>query len=92
MRTYIEQAAVVIAPLRIGGGTRLKIVEAMSMGKPIVATRIGAEGLEVTNGVDILLADKAQEFADQIVRVLNDTTLARRLGEAARHRTKDFAI
>ncbi|MEO8285471.1 MAG: glycosyltransferase [Chloroflexota bacterium] len=86
VRPYIERAAVVIAPLRIGGGTRLKIVEAMSMGKPIVATHIGAEGLDVNDGEDIVLADTPEDFANQVARVLGDTALARRLGEAARHR------
>jgi glycosyltransferase involved in cell wall biosynthesis len=79
---------VVIAPLRIGGGTRLKIVEAMAMGKPVVATPLGAEGLEVTDGEDILLADSAADFAGQVARVLGDATLARRLGEAARQRAE----
>lgn len=84
VRPYLERAAVVIAPLRIGGGTRLKIVEAMAMGKPIVATHLGAEGLEVNDGEDILLADTAEDFANQVTRVLGDAALAQRLGEAAR--------
>jgi sugar transferase (PEP-CTERM/EpsH1 system associated) len=88
VRPYLERAAVVIAPLRIGGGTRLKIVEAMAMGKAVVATRLGAEGLEVKNGEDILLADTAEDFAGQVVRALSDAALARRLGEAARHRAE----
>jgi glycosyltransferase involved in cell wall biosynthesis len=88
VRPYIERAAVVIAPLRIGGGTRLKIVEAMAMGKPIVSTRLGAEGLDVNDGEDILLADTAEDFARQVARVLGDAALARRLGEAARHRAE----
>jgi glycosyltransferase involved in cell wall biosynthesis len=85
VRPYLERAAVAIAPLRIGGGTRLKIVEAMSMGKAIVATHLGAEGLDVKDGVDILLADTAEDFARHVVRVLDDPLLAQRLGEAARH-------
>ena len=84
VRAYIERAAVVIAPLRIGGGTRLKIVEAMSMGKPVVSTRLGAEGLDVTDGEDILLADTAEEFAKQVARALRDGALAGRIGAAAR--------
>ncbi|HST06295.1 MAG TPA: glycosyltransferase [Chloroflexia bacterium] len=85
VRPYLERAAVAIAPLRIGGGTRLKIVEAMSMGKAIVATSLGAEGLHVKDGVDILLGDTAEDFARHVVRVLDDPLLAQRLGEAARH-------
>ncbi len=88
VRTYLERAAVVIAPLRIGGGTRLKIVEAMSMGKPVVSTHIGAEGLDVRNGEHILLADTPDDFANQVVRVLNDAALAHSLGEAARNRAE----
>jgi len=90
VRPYMERASVVIAPLRIGGGTRLKIVEAMAMGKPIVATRIGAEGLDVNDGEHILLADTAEEFAGQVVRVLDDSALARRLGQAARQRAESL--
>ncbi len=86
VRPYLERAAVVIAPLRIGGGTRLKIVEAMAMGKPIVATHIGAEGLDVNHDENILLSDTAEDFAGQVVRVLDDAALAQRLGQAARHR------
>jgi sugar transferase (PEP-CTERM/EpsH1 system associated) len=90
IRTYLERAAVVIAPLRIGGGTRLKIVEAMSMGKAIVSTRIGAEGLDVNNNEHILLADTPEDFANQVARVLNDAAFARRIGEAARSRAESL--
>jgi glycosyltransferase involved in cell wall biosynthesis len=89
VRPYLERAAVVVVPLRIGGGTRLKIVEAMAMGKAIVATRLGAEGLDVRDGVDILLADTPHEFAAQVARVLRDPELARRLGEAARRHAEE---
>ena len=84
VRAYLERAAVVIAPLRIGGGTRLKIVEAMSMGKPVVATSIGAEGLDVQPDENILLADTPGDFARQVARVLRDAALGVRLGDAAR--------
>lgn len=84
LREEIARAAVVIAPLRIGGGTRLKIVEAMAMAKPIVSTTLGAEGLDVTHEGDILLADTAEALALEIGRVLEDDGLAKRLGQAAR--------
>lgn len=84
IRPYLERASVIIAPLRIGGGTRLKILEAMAMGKPVVSTRIGAEGIDVTDGQDILLADSAGEFAARVRQVLDDPVLARQLGGAAR--------
>jgi glycosyltransferase involved in cell wall biosynthesis len=84
LRAEIERARVVVAPLRIGGGTRLKILEAMSMRKPIVSTRIGAEGLDVTHGTDILLADHPDAFAREIGRLFDDAALGSRLGGAAR--------
>ncbi|HEU4793958.1 MAG TPA: glycosyltransferase family 4 protein [Nitrolancea sp.] len=84
IRLYLERASAIIAPLRIGGGTRLKILEAMAMGKPVVSTHIGAEGIDVTDGQDILLADTAEEFAARVAQVLDDTALAHRLGDAAR--------
>src|SRR5258708_17075559 len=76
VRPYMERAAVYVVPLRIGGGTRLKIYEAMAMEKPIVSTTIGAEGLPVRDGVELLMADKPDDFADAIVRVLHDEELA----------------
>jgi glycosyltransferase involved in cell wall biosynthesis len=69
---YLGGAAVVVVPLRIGGGTRLKIYEAMAMGKALVSTSIGAEGLSVQDGRDLLLADDASSFAGAILRLLRD--------------------
>lgn len=80
---YLKSAAVVVVPLRIGGGTRLKIYEAMAMGKAIVSTPIGAEGLDVNNGKDIILSERPDDFADQIVSLLRDETTRERLGAAA---------
>src|SRR5258708_38841122 len=77
VRPYMERAAVYVVPIRIGGGTRLKIYEAMAMEKPIVSTRIGAEGLSVRDGVDILLADTPGDFAEQVVGLLNNDSRAR---------------
>jgi glycosyltransferase involved in cell wall biosynthesis len=74
---YLCTATVVIVPLRIGGGTRLKIFEAMAMAKAMVSTSIGAEGLDVTNGRDVLIADNAQAFADSILLLLRDPQLRR---------------
>jgi polysaccharide biosynthesis protein PslH len=81
---YIDRAAAVIVPLRLGGGTRLKIVEAMAKAKAIVSTRVGAEGIDVVNGKSALLADDPQGFADSVENVLADRALAKRLGAAAR--------
>jgi glycosyltransferase involved in cell wall biosynthesis len=84
VKAEIARAAVVVVPLRIGGGTRLKILEAMAMGKAIVSTRLGAEGIDVEHEKDILLADTPAEFARQVRRVLEDPALRSRLGSAAR--------
>ena len=80
VRPYIEDAAAYIVPLRIGGGTRLKIYEALAMEKPTISTTIGAEGLNINNGADLLLADTPQDFADAVVRVLKEPSLAHQLG------------
>lgn len=84
VRTHIANAAVAIAPLRVGGGTRLKILEAMAMGKAIVSTRLGAEGIDVQHERDCLLADEPAKFAAEIARLLEDAALRTRLGIAAR--------
>ncbi len=85
VRPYMERAAAYVIPIRVAGGTRLKVYEAMGMGMPIVSTSVGTEGLPVRHGEDVLLADTAEEFAAAVVRVLQDRSLADRLGrEAAR--------
>lgn len=84
IRPYVQSGAVYIVPLRIGSGTRLKIFEAMGMGKAIVSTTLGAEGLPVTHGVDVLLADEPEQFARETIRVLRDRSLQGQLGAAAR--------
>ena len=83
VRPYMENAAAYIVPLRIGGGTRLKIFEAMAMEKPLISTTIGAEGLPLTNGVELLLADEPATFAAAVVRVLTDEAYANELGQRA---------
>lgn len=86
---HLERASVVVVPLRVGGGTRLKIVEAMAKSKAIVSTRIGAEGIDLTHDRDVLLADTPSDFADQIVRALSEPELVRRLGTHARTRAEE---
>ena len=80
---YLRDATVVVVPLRIGGGTRLKIFEAMAMGKAVVSTSIGAEGLRVQNGRDVIVADGAVSFANAILLLLHDASMRRRLEQAA---------
>jgi sugar transferase (PEP-CTERM/EpsH1 system associated) len=84
VRPYLRQGAVFIVPLRVGGGTRLKIFEAMAMGKAVVSTSVGAEGLPVEHGKNILIADSAQEFAESVTGLLQDPVRCRDLGRAAR--------
>jgi polysaccharide biosynthesis protein PslH len=84
VRPHLAGAAVTIVPLRIGGGTRLKILESMAMGRPIVSTSLGAEGIEAVNGRELLLADDPASFAREVGRVLDDGALADGLGTAAR--------
>ncbi len=84
VRPYLRQARLVVVPLRIGGGTRLKILEAWALGKPVVSTTIGAEGLPVEVGKNIALADSADAFAQRAIELLNDTTTAAQLGVAGR--------
>ena len=84
VRPYIREAAVYIVPLRIGGGTRLKIFEAMAMGKAVVSTTVGAEGLPVTNGQHVILADEPREFAASVVGLMRNVESRARLEAAAR--------
>jgi len=79
VRPFLASAEVVVVPLRIGSGTRLKILEAMAMGRPVVSTRVGAEGLDLRDGVDALLADTEEEFADRVLTLLGDEDLRQRL-------------
>jgi sugar transferase (PEP-CTERM/EpsH1 system associated) len=83
-RPYIAQAAVYVAPLRIGGGTRLKLLEAMAMGKPVVATSLGAEGYPVADGRELLLADTPEDFATTVLALLRAPEWRAELGQAGR--------
>jgi glycosyltransferase involved in cell wall biosynthesis len=84
LRPHLAAAAAVVVPLRQGGGTRLKIVEAMAMGKAIVSTTLGAEGIEAVPGRHIFIDDNPSAFADAVNRLLADPDLAKRIGQSAR--------
>lgn len=84
IRPYVSKAAVYIVPLRIGGGTRLKIFEALAMGKAVVATTVGAEGLPLVPGEHFLQADDPSDFARAVVSLIRDARLRRSLGLAGR--------
>ena len=84
IRPYLDRAAAYVVPIRVGGGTRLKIYEAMAMEKPVISTTIGAEGLPVRDGAELLIADDPVAFARAVLRVLTDDALATQLGHQAR--------
>jgi sugar transferase (PEP-CTERM/EpsH1 system associated) len=84
VRPFINRAAAYVVPIRVGGGTRLKIYEAMAMAKPVISTTIGAEGLAVRNGEELLIADEPQSFARAVISVLQERAFAEQLGRAAR--------
>lgn len=84
LRPHLAAAAAVVVPLRLGGGTRLKVVEAMAMGKAIVSTALGAEGIEAVPGRDLLIEDDPSAFADAVNRLLAEPGLAARIGQSAR--------
>jgi sugar transferase (PEP-CTERM/EpsH1 system associated) len=84
IRPFVARGSICIVPLRIGGGTRLKIFEAMAMSKAVVSTSIGAEGLPVRSGENILLADTPKQFAESVIYLLRDSDARTRLGSAAR--------
>jgi glycosyltransferase involved in cell wall biosynthesis len=89
VRPYLWGAAVSIVPLRVGGGTRLKIFEAMAAGCPVVSTTIGAEGLPVQHGEHLWIADTPQAFADGCSTLLENESQRRSLAAAARHLVGD---
>jgi sugar transferase (PEP-CTERM/EpsH1 system associated) len=81
VRPYLAGAAVVVVPLLVGGGTRIKIFEALAMGKALVSTTLGAEGLPVTSGQHLLLADTPADFAAAVLQLLNDGAYRAQLGQ-----------
>ena len=81
---FMSSMSVMIAPLFAGGGMRVKVLEAMALAKPVVATKLGAGGLDVEHGRDILVADDAATFADAVALLLRDPRTAARIGNAAR--------
>lgn len=89
VRPRVARSMVCVVPLTVGGGTRLKILEAMALGTPVVSTSKGAEGLDVTPGKDILIADEPQAFADAVLRLLRDAGLRAWLSENGRRLVRE---
>ncbi|HGJ64687.1 TPA: glycosyltransferase [bacterium] len=84
VRSYISNSTVYIVPLRIGGGTRLKILQAFAMSKAVVSTSIGCEGIDVNDGQNILISDEPRQFAENVIKLLKDKQLRCKLGENGR--------
>ena len=84
VRPYLAEALAVVVPLRSGGGTRLKILEAMALGRPVVSTSLGAEGLDISPGENILIADKPKQFVDHIRSLTASPQVAHHIGHAGR--------
>jgi glycosyltransferase involved in cell wall biosynthesis len=84
LRPHLAAATAVVVPLRLGGGTRLKILETMAMGKAVVSTTLGAEGIEAVPGRDLLVEDEPAAFAAAVSRLLAEPSLTARIGQSAR--------
>lgn len=84
MRPHLAQASVYVAPLRLGSGVKNRVLEAMAMGKPVVATPLGIRGLQAQPGRDVLIATTEEEFANTVVGLLRDSDWRQRVGQAAR--------
>jgi len=89
VREYLNKAKICIAPLKSGSGTRLKILEYMAMGKPVVSSSKGAEGLEVESYKNILIADNPYDFANKIIWLIENPKEEKILGEGARELVKE---
>ncbi len=88
IKPYFSEATVFVVPLRIGSGTRLKILEALAMGKAVVSTTVGAEGLALRDGEEIFIADEPKLFAEAVTQLLTDSSLRRKIGENGRARVE----
>ena len=84
VRPFLARAGLMVVPIRIGSGTRLKILSAMAMGKPVVSTSVGCEGIEARDGQELLIADTPDDMARQVVEVLRNPGLQKRLGDNGR--------
>ena len=84
-----NQATIAVVPLLTGSGTRLKILEAMAMGVPVIATKTGAEGIEYMNLKDIIIADREEEFSEKVIQLLKDKTRRSEIAQQARELVRE---
>jgi glycosyltransferase involved in cell wall biosynthesis len=84
VRPFLHRATMLVVPLRVGGGSRLKVLEALACGTPVASTRVGAEGLALASGRHLEVSDDVDALAGCIVRLLRDPERARRQAEAGR--------
>jgi polysaccharide biosynthesis protein PslH len=84
VRPYLSAAAAVVVPVRMGSGTRLKVLDGLAAGKPVVSTTLGCEGIDVRDGEHVLLGDEPRSFADHVLAVLQDESLSSGLGRRGR--------
>lgn len=89
VRPYFSRNSVFIAPIRIAGGARLKILEALASGIPVVSTRVGAEGIDLVEGKEVLLADSPEEFAGAVLRLLEDEELRKQMASLGRQAAQE---
>lgn len=89
VRPYFERAAAAVIPIRAGGGTRLKVLDALALGMPVISTTFGASGLDLEPGVDVLIADEPDDFVAQVLRLFGDPDLQARLSARARRIAED---
>jgi polysaccharide biosynthesis protein PslH len=91
VRPYMDEAAVMVVPLRIGSGTRLKILDAMAMGKAIVSTSVGCEGLQVSDDENILISDTPKDFVQKVIKLLQDDSLRFKIEKNARKVAESYS-
>ena len=84
IRAHLKLGSVFVCPVRFGGGTKFKVLEAMAMGLPVVSTPVGSEGIDVSDGEELFVARNAQDFAQRVLQLATDQYLNRKMGSAAR--------
>jgi glycosyltransferase involved in cell wall biosynthesis len=84
VRQWIQRADLMVVPIRIGGGTRIKILEGMAQGIPVISTRVGAEGIQAAHKESIFFADTSQEMIEGIIKLLKDPDLRKKIADGGR--------